>query len=69
MSGNVVDMERNRRKGDAKTVANDFWFAQLDVRLSRIELMVSRLELQMLMIACGAFALLVLEIIGLLGGA
>ncbi|MEJ6398034.1 hypothetical protein [Yoonia sp. 208BN28-4] len=68
MTDNVVDMDRSRRKSAPKPVATDFWFAQLDVRLSRIELLVSRLEMQMLMIACGAFALLVLEMIALVRG-
>jgi hypothetical protein len=42
---------------------SDFWFAQLDVRLGRIEFMVSRLEWQIWMIVCGGFGLLVYEIV------
>lgn len=63
MPNKVVEMEQNRRLNAPKPPANDFWFAQLDVRLGRIETLASRLELQMLMIAGGAFALLVLEIV------
>jgi len=47
---------------------SDFWFAQLDVRLGRIEFMVSRLEWQIWMIVCGGFGLLVYEIVKALAG-
>ncbi len=42
---------------------SDFWFAQLDVRLGRIEFMVSRLEWQIWMIVCGGFGVLIYEIV------
>ncbi len=67
MTGKVFDLE-----GRAKTVTpppvSDFWFAQLDVRLGRIEFMVARLEWQILLIARGAFGLLILEIVQALRG-
>lgn len=62
MTHNVVDLE-GRQKPQNVPPAPDFWFAQLDVRLGRIEFMVSRLEWLILAIACGSFGLLVLEII------
>jgi hypothetical protein len=47
----------------------DFWFAQVDVRLGRIEKMVKRLEWQIWLIVCGAAGLLFLEIMQLLRAA
>lgn len=62
MDNKVVDME-GRRRETVPPPATDFWFAQLDQRLRRIEHMVTRLEWQILAISCGAFGLLVLEIV------
>ncbi len=62
MSNNVVDLDGQPRERPAPPVT-DFWFAQLDQRLQRIEQMVDRLEWQFWIIACGAFGVLVLEIV------
>lgn len=62
MTNKVVDIQ-GRPRGEAKPTVSDFWFAQIDVRLGRIETMVSRLEWQIWMIVCGAFGLLVFEIV------
>lgn len=63
MTGKIVDLDGRPQKGPHPPPVSDFWFAQLDVRLGRIEFMVARLEWQILLIACGAFGLLVLEIV------
>ena len=63
MTGKVVDLEGRPKIAPHPPPVSDFWFAQLDVRLGRIEFMVARLEWQILLIACGAFGLLVLEIV------
>ena len=63
MAGKVVDLEGRSKPVLQPPSVSDFWFAQLDVRLGRIEVMVARLERQILLIACGAFGLLVLEIV------
>ena len=60
MKGKVVDLEGQAHRPPPVT---DFWFAQLDQRLQRIEQMVDRLEWQFWIIACGAFGVLVLEIV------
>ena len=62
MPSKIVDINGNKRV-DAKAPVSDFWFAQIDVRLGRIEFMVSRLEWQIWLIVCGAFGLMVFEII------
>ena len=62
MTSRVVDMDGKPQDRRAPPVS-DFWFAQLDQRLSRIEMIVDRLAWQFWMIACGAFGLLVLEIV------
>lgn len=64
MTGKIFEMDGQKRQELPKAPpAPDFWFAQLDLRLGRIEFMVARLEWQILLIACGAFGLLVLEIV------
>ena len=63
MTRNGVDLEGRTKNLPHPSPDSDFWFAQLDVRLGRIEFMVARLEWQILLIACGAFGLLVLEIV------
>lgn len=62
MPGKVVDhpSKDNPRR---PAPVSDFWFAQLDVRLGRIEFMVSRLEWQIWMIVCGGFGMLIYEIV------
>lgn len=67
MSNKIVDME-GRPQAHQPPPVSDFWFAQLDHRLRKIEFMVTRLEWQFLIIACGAFGLLVLEIVRALSG-
>jgi len=68
MEPNVVEMDGKPRR-DPPPPVSDFWFAQVDVRLVRIELMVSRLEWQIWLIVCGCAGLLVLEIVKALSGA
>jgi hypothetical protein len=68
MERNVVEMDGKPRR-DVSPPVSDFWFAQVDVRLSRIEFMVSRLEWQIWMIVCGCAGLLVFEIVKALSGA
>lgn len=62
MVNKVVDMP-NKDQSRRPAPVSDFWFAQLDVRLGRIEFMVSRLEWQIWMIVCGGFGMLVYEIV------
>jgi len=45
----------------AQSPVTDFWFAQVDVRLGRIEKMIRRLEWQVWAIVCGSAALLLIE--------
>ena len=67
MDNNIVDMKRKQRELTQPPVS-DFWFAQIDVRLGRIEFMVSRLEWQIWLIVCGCAGLLVFEIVKALSG-
>jgi hypothetical protein len=67
MDNKVVDIKGKPRLLDRPPV-NDFWFAQVDVRLGRIEFMVTRLEWQIWLIVCGCAALLVFEIVKALAG-
>ena len=62
MPNNIVDLDAQQRERPAPPVT-DFWFAQLDQRLQRIEQMVDRLEWQFWIMACGAFGVLILEIL------
>lgn len=62
MDSKVVDLQGRSRAGDPPPVSH-FWFAQVDVRLGRIEFMVTRLERQIWLIVCGCAALLIFEII------
>lgn len=62
MSNKIVDI-KGRPRANQKSPVPDFWFAQIDLRLGRIESMVTRLEWQVWVIVCGAFGLLVLEIV------
>lgn len=64
MGNNVVDL-----KGQPHSPpVSDFWFAQVDLRLGRIETMITRLEWQIWLIVCGCFGLLVFEIVKALSG-
>ncbi|MEL6641736.1 MAG: hypothetical protein AAFP98_10555 [Pseudomonadota bacterium] len=66
MTRKVVPLDPQEHRPPPVT---DFWFAQLDQRLQRIEHMVDRLEWQFWIIACGAFGVLVLEIVQALSAA
>ena len=62
MTNRVVDMEGKPQDRRVPPVT-DFWFAQLDQRLSRIEKIVDRLAWMFWAIACGTLGLVVIEII------
>ena len=62
MDSKIVDMQGKPRQADSPPVSH-FWFAQVDVRLGRIEFMVTRLERQMWLIVCGCAGLLIFEIV------
>ncbi len=62
MKDNIVDIATKNRRSAALPVT-DFWFAQVDARLTRIEIMIGRLEWQILMLVCGAAAMLLFEVI------
>ena len=66
MQDNVVEIPSRDRRRAAPPQVPDFWFAQVDMRLSRIEMMVNRLEWQIWLIVCGAAGLFVLELIKIL---
>ena len=68
MEPKVVEMDGKPRHEGPPSVS-DFWFAQVDVRLGRIEFMVTRLEWQIWLIVCGCAGLLVFEIVKALSGA
>ncbi len=68
MERNVVEMDGKPHVQSPPPVT-DFWFAQVDVRLGRIEFMVTRLEWQIWMIVCGCAGLLLFEIVKVLSGA
>ncbi len=59
---NVVDLSTKAPHTHQPPVT-DFWFAQVEVRLGRIERIIKRLEWQIWMLVCGAGALLFLELI------
>lgn len=67
MDSKIVDLKGQPRK-DVPPPVSDFWFAQVDVRLGRIEFMVSRLEWQIWLIFCGCAGLLIFEIVKALSG-
>lgn len=67
MDSKIVDLKGQPRE-DLRPPISDFWFAQVDVRLGRIEFMVSRLEWQIWFIVCGCAGLLILEIVNALSG-
>ncbi len=62
MATKVVGLDGTPRAAQV----SDFWFAQLDVRLGKIEAVINRLERQVWIIACGAAVLLGIEIVGLM---
>ena len=64
MSNKIVDLDASRSQ-QTKPVP-DFWFAQLDVRLSKIEFVIARLEKQVWLIVCAIFASVVAELLRLI---
>ncbi|SFR41637.1 hypothetical protein SAMN04488005_1672 [Yoonia tamlensis] len=64
MDHKVVDLQGQPHRPPV----SDFWFAQVDLRLGRIETMITRLEWQIWLIVCGCFGLLVFEIVKALSG-
>ncbi len=67
MGSKIVDLQGKPCPSEPPPVSH-FWFAQVDVRLGRIEFMVTRLERQMWLVVCGCAGLLILEIIKALSG-
>lgn len=67
MDNKVVDMKGKPREHVPPPVS-DFWFAQVDLRLGRIEFMISRLEWQIWLIVCACTGMLVFEIVNALSG-
>ena len=67
MTNRVVDMEGRPQVRPSPPVS-DFWFAQLDQRLGRIEKLVDRLAWQFWLIACGTAAMVLIEIVQALRG-
>ena len=66
MDSKIVDLQGKPREA-APPPVSDFWFAQVDMRLGRIEFMITRLEWQIWLIFCSCAGLLVLEIVNALG--
>ena len=67
MDNKIVDFQGKVRSTGQPPVT-DFWFAQVDTRLGRIEQMITRLEWQIWLIVCGSGGLLIFEIIKALNG-
>lgn len=67
MDSRIVDLQGQPR-ADVPVAPPDIWFAHVDIRLGRIEFMVSRLEWQIWLIVCGWAGLLVQEIVNALAG-
>ena len=62
MDHKIVNIQGRPQPTEPPPVAH-FWFAQVDVRLGRIEFMVTRLERQIWLIVCGCAGLLIFEIV------
>ncbi|HEV8034106.1 hypothetical protein [Yoonia sp.] len=67
MDRKVVELDGTPRR-DAPPPVTDFWFAQVDMRLSQIEFIIARLEWQIWLIVCGCAGLLIFEIVKALSG-
>lgn len=65
MKDNVVELAQ-KSKHVPRPPVTDYWFAQVDTRLSRIESYIKRLEWQIWMIVCGTAALLVVAVVQIL---
>ncbi|WP_368346322.1 hypothetical protein [Pelagovum sp. HNIBRBA483] len=61
MTGDVLSMSRQARGGGDGPVT-DFWLATVDVRLSRIERMMERMERQVWALAAVAGGLLLVDL-------
>lgn len=61
MDNKVIEISGKPRPNQPP--ATDFWFAQVDVRLGRIEFMVTRLEWQVWIVVCVCAGLMVFEIV------
>lgn len=61
MKAEIVDLEGREIRRDGGHPVSDFWFAQVDLRLTRIETMVERVERQIWMMVYAAGALLAIE--------
>ena len=66
MNKNIVDLDPQRRHHQKP--ATDLWFAQLDVRLSKIEFAIARLEKQVWLLVCAIFATVAAEVFRFLMG-
>lgn len=64
MTGDVLEMDGKPRRPTPQ--ASDFWFAQMDARLGKIEFVVGRLERQVWMIVCATFVLIAIECVAAL---
>ena len=62
MSGKIYEIGGKLRSPQAPSDPDD-WYVQLDVRQERIEFLLVRLEWQVVLVACGAFALLATEVV------
>ena len=62
MTGDVVDMAAKTRHGPIPPFVSDFWFAQIDARLNKIEFVIGRMERQVWIIVFTSFAALGFEV-------
>jgi G:T-mismatch repair DNA endonuclease (very short patch repair protein) len=65
MNEKIVDIRGQRH---VPPPATDFWFAQVDNRLERIEMMVRKLEWQVLLVVCVCTGGFILELISIFRG-
>ena len=61
--GDVVDL-----KPREESPATDFWFAQLDLRLGRIETVITRLARQVWLVMCAVLALTLATLVSQIAG-
>jgi hypothetical protein len=61
MKADVVNMEGKPARREGPPPVTDFWFAQVDLRLTRIETMMERLERQIWLMVYAAGAILLIE--------
>jgi len=62
MKSDVVDMDGRIRR-EPRPQVSDFWFAQVDVRLGKIEYVVNRVEKQVWLIVCATFVIVALDVV------